>query len=1026
MGPLSAKQHREYLKFAAKEKRESDKQENEESRKEELHELKLMAEANKTNQALGHKENEHKAKMSEHGGPLSAGMLVGNVGIEPVNPDPLTFTTRQGHGSQLTRGQGYANGGPVMGNPLSGRPHVGGKPLGRHPVQPTDVVPAMLTPGEAVIPRAAAQDPRNKPIINQMVQQGRAQQGMPSQGFANGGMVPQGNPVGASGLTGRVQLQNQLAIMPNVGPKKHKMGFADGTTEVPVTAPVNESYMDKLKRVFSPAPSMVTLPEFGGMLGQAKEALKTRTKKIDDNIDKQVNGYADGGYVQGYAAGDQSVSAASEAGDVDWNAINQKLNGGVPQTAYTRPQLQTEVPVVYTQPQGVTVTAPLASGLTEGQTMSRESGGNVLAKNPKSTAFGLYQMTDAAWKDAEGIDKTLIGANHTDASVQKKAYDAYRGNALPNQLKALNYIPDNDSLGKAYIVGASGYDKIAKAPDNTPLDKILPSWVMEKNPNLVGKTSTEFLYGKDPYSIKTGSLKEATLAERRSGMTHTGKGVPPIDNVIQQGANAAATEPTPELATNLGIPDSGTFASTKPNMDGLPSNEVPPPAGSISAADQNNFDSFISSFTKDNQDALQDAEKKAATVPPEQKKSFWEGVLGDLYGGKDSIFNQKDLIRFIGGAAFRAATGDNINRALRGASIDTINTSDKRHQTEIQFENQKDIQMGTAKMWENRDDVRIKAAQEGAAAAERKAMYGKYTPESIHTYNVATKSDPNGDYMHLLEPVKKGYKGMSTPEDVTFSSGPLRGVLIKKTVGQDDEGNHQIFYNGIPESEFYKRLSSGKDDSFKTGLMNTPMVTWNDDKHGPQAVAKNYNALAPTWSKSAEEEYSEIAKGRDGTGHAGLPTPTAFSNSAISFYKSRGYDPTDANQNLAMHAINTIALKDMVADKKQGRTVEDPSVYLAKSMLIADSGINKDAFSVGNKSMNPGLIKNLEDKLNAQIIKENNGKPLEVSEITKLRSDKLKKMYSTWSNPDTASRMPSGSATTSGFYQYVDQQLGSK
>jgi len=38
----------------------------------------------------------------------------------------------------------------------------------------TDSVPAMLTPGEAVIPAAAAQNPANKPMINSMVNEGRA------------------------------------------------------------------------------------------------------------------------------------------------------------------------------------------------------------------------------------------------------------------------------------------------------------------------------------------------------------------------------------------------------------------------------------------------------------------------------------------------------------------------------------------------------------------------------------------------------------------------------------------------------------------------------------------------------------------------------------------------------------------------------------------------------------------------------------------------------------------------------------
>lgn len=43
---------------------------------------------------------------------------------------------------------------------------------------PSDTVPAMLTPGEAVIPAAAAQDPDNIPVIEKMIEEGRAKNRM--------------------------------------------------------------------------------------------------------------------------------------------------------------------------------------------------------------------------------------------------------------------------------------------------------------------------------------------------------------------------------------------------------------------------------------------------------------------------------------------------------------------------------------------------------------------------------------------------------------------------------------------------------------------------------------------------------------------------------------------------------------------------------------------------------------------------------------------------------------------------------
>jgi len=171
--PLSAKQHREYLKLQASEARESDKMEREESRKQELHEIKLQEAAGGANQKMGHKEQMHQQKLQELRSPLASRV---------TKPAPQQPSARS-----------------------------------------TDTVPAMLTPGEAVIPELAAQNPKNKEIIAQLVNEGRGY----SHGTTN---------VSDKGLAGKVQIQNNLAIIPKVGPKKHRMGFEDGTTEVPTVS----------------------------------------------------------------------------------------------------------------------------------------------------------------------------------------------------------------------------------------------------------------------------------------------------------------------------------------------------------------------------------------------------------------------------------------------------------------------------------------------------------------------------------------------------------------------------------------------------------------------------------------------------------------------------------------------------------------------------------------------------------------------------------------------------------------------
>jgi len=146
MAPLSGKQHREYLKFQNKEAREASKMGLDEMRKQQLHQIKLQEAAAKANQGLGHKEQVNNAKLKDMGIPAPK-MNKQKLGIPTQNPLAGTGMFKQGQRS-----------------------------LPQSPIfkaQGTDTVPAMLTPGEAVIPAPAAQNPKNKKAIKRMVQEGR-------------------------------------------------------------------------------------------------------------------------------------------------------------------------------------------------------------------------------------------------------------------------------------------------------------------------------------------------------------------------------------------------------------------------------------------------------------------------------------------------------------------------------------------------------------------------------------------------------------------------------------------------------------------------------------------------------------------------------------------------------------------------------------------------------------------------------------------------------------------------------------
>jgi hypothetical protein len=78
-----------------------------------------------------------------------------------------------------------------------------------------DTVPAMLTPGEAIIPAAAAQNPNNQPMIDSMIQEGRGANAMaegqtPQAPMAAQAPLPMAGPL--SGPAQRAQVES-LQVM---------------------------------------------------------------------------------------------------------------------------------------------------------------------------------------------------------------------------------------------------------------------------------------------------------------------------------------------------------------------------------------------------------------------------------------------------------------------------------------------------------------------------------------------------------------------------------------------------------------------------------------------------------------------------------------------------------------------------------------------------------------------------------------------------------------------------------------------
>lgn len=148
--------------------------------------------------------------------------------------------------------------------------------------------------------------------------------------------------------------------------------------------------------------------------------------------------------------------------------------------------------------------------LTDKQVMHYESAGDPLAKNPNSSAYGLYQMTDAARKDVETMFPTLALLDYRKPEVQDQYRQSYKS-ILRNRLVNRGIDPTDDDINRAWVVGDTGYSKIRSADPSLPLSAVLSADAVAINPNLQNKTVGEFLADPNPYSIKGQAV--ATTAE---------------------------------------------------------------------------------------------------------------------------------------------------------------------------------------------------------------------------------------------------------------------------------------------------------------------------------------------------------------------------------------------------------------------------------------------------------------------------------------------------------------------------------
>lgn len=128
-----------------------------------------------------------------------------------------------------------------------------------------------------------------------------------------------------------------------------------------------------------------------------------------------------------------------------------------------------------------------------------ESGGSATARNPRSSAMGLYQFTNGTWLSyykarfgSQGLSDAQIIAKKGDTNLQNTLMD----DLLADNSKALQdagFAADPGNLYLAHFAGHGGATKLLRADPNAPVASVLGQKVVDANPFLRGMRAADVI-----------------------------------------------------------------------------------------------------------------------------------------------------------------------------------------------------------------------------------------------------------------------------------------------------------------------------------------------------------------------------------------------------------------------------------------------------------------------------------------------------------------------------------------------------
>lgn len=909
----------------------------------------------------------------------------------------------------------------------------------------TDTVPAMLTPGEAVIPEPAAQNPANKPIIKALVEEGRiknklrdgavsvvksdapslayAHPDVPGSSFVNGSM---GVPEFSRGSSAQANYNNgTYGVVPQQ--VQSAAGYEDGT----VGAGFMDSMMQGLRRV---------APGIGMMIDKASGVVGGVPGSVPQMPLPEVAVEAPAQPVipvpvKNYIANTTNPMATAERGaalavppvvNAQTETANLLSRYPVPTTTAVVP-VQTEIVPVQTAPVIVPFTNPNANQTATYKPVndiekidpftlftSAESGGKANAKNPLSSAAGPVQFTKDTWnnirKQVPELSEVEYGSKaFYSEEAQRKAFE--HTNKQNEAILDKQRIPlTNVNRYVMHGLGSGDGARVLANPNadfretlNQSSRKDNADLIMKQNPVYAKfKTNQDYINWAEGHLNKSAGIGRDSLTQRPT----------PIN-----------PDPTQPEAVQIGTP---AELQGVPPMPILKDETV-----SLAESDPAAANQALADVTKNQHSALDKliAAIRESDKEPEVKQKEAASIIEQVYGDK-GIFNQGDLIRFAITAAGGMLTGGSAAGSLRYASRDVLQQSDLRNRERIAAERQdKTINAQNA-----RQDKSLLAqaalAEARAIDAENRAdVKQKQRDKDALTRDLIKEGR---DPVAVRKWIAEGEKGNLPPIKQSFIRSGQHDLV---TVTQPFMFGGKRIDPGTPMYQYQMKDPKTQDvqTMVRIGDKDVPLEAavasgimlnkWDEGKHGPKAQVEDLQK----WSDKSSNRFGEMmvnafgaddVKGRPNPARQGQVTPMNVQTQAASWALSKGYKVNDPTSKLELEKINSIATEQAIKDMQSGTKVKDITPYLNASYIKQRSGLSEKLFELDPKKgtqMAPEKIVELRAKAANAGFKDDATMASEMSRLSTVwnkNTDNIQRKYKDGTDKET------------GFYMFASDVLG--